>query len=254
MGIQVAINLLNIHNFNYCDKHNWQKTECNIGSNKIWICDRCNHELSLGKQNSNAEQIASFKARRLSNLKLSDDLKNKQFDNFEIYEHSLKNVVDDLRNYTNLIMTGEIKSNLLLIGPTGTGKSHLATGIVKLLNEKWMLSKSIGFIPSFKLAQREMDSWNDKDICNRNIYEEFAELDFLVIDDFGFDDAGRKMEIIQKILFLRHENGKPTVITSNLLKEECFELMGDRTKSRFCGNLYKCITVKSADYRLKDFD
>lgn len=151
-------------------------------------------------------------------------------------------------------MSGEKKSNLLLIGPTGTGKSHLATGVLKHLNTKWMLGKTIDFISSFKLAQKVMNSWGQADIASDDLFEEYSNMDFLVIDDFGFNDEGPKMKIIQKILFMRHENDKPTFITSNLLQDECLELMGDRVKSRFLGNLYKSLTVNFADYRLKDFD
>jgi DNA replication protein DnaC len=99
-----------------------------------------------------------------------------------------------------------------------------------------------------------MNSWGQADIASDDLFEEYSNMDFLVIDDFGFNDEGPKMKIIQKILFMRHENDKPTFITSNLLQDECLELMGDRVKSRFLGNLYKSLTVNFADYRLKDFD
>lgn len=240
-----------IYNSQFCDVHNCQKIEKILGKQKKWFCEVCTIPFR-GRQSSDDEQIAKFRSKRLAGLKLSKDLKTKDLDNFDIYEISQQKLVDDLRNYVDVVVSGEVKSNLLLIGPTGTGKSHLATGILKLLNEKWMLGKSIGFISSFKLAQQVMSSWGVHDSSSRDICNEFSELDFLVIDDFGFDDEGPKMKILQKILFLRHENGKPTIITSNLLEEGCLEIMDDRIKSRFWGNLHKCITVKCADYRLKD--
>lgn len=199
------------------------------------------------------EQAERFRKYRLNGLRFSNDLKHKTLENFEIFYESQQQTIYDLSVYVRMIIGGRFrKGNLFLLGPTGTGKSHLAVGILKLLNDKLNLSMTMGFISSYKMAQEEMNSWKNQGVYATDICEEYAKLDFLVIDDFGFNDDGQKMKIIQKILFMRHEGGVPTIITSNLLQEECLELMGDRVRSRFMGNLYKSIVIKGIDYRLKD--
>lgn len=250
----VIYNFQEAKNSVFCVVHDCQKNEKKVGDQVLLVCDKCNREFQDRRANNYDEQAIKFRALRLRNLKLSNDLKSKDFDNYQIYESKQKEIIEDLKVFVDVVMSGEKKSNLLLIGPTGTGKSHLATGVLKHLNTKWILGKTIDFISSFKLAQKVMNSWGQADIASDDLFEEYSNMDFLVIDDFGFNDEGPKMKIIQKILFMRHENDKPTFITSNLLQDECLELMGDRVKSRFLGNLYKSLTVNFADYRLKDFD
>lgn len=250
----VVLKLQDVINSSFCSTHNCQKYEKSVGTQMLWVCEKCNCELMDLRVNNYDEQANKFRELRVRNLKLSKDLKGKDLDNYQIYDVKQKDVVKSLKVFVDAVMSESAKTNLLLIGPTGTGKSHLATGVLKLVNDKWMLGKSMGFISSFKLAQEVMNSWGHSDMQGYDVCHEYSKLDFLVIDDFGFNDEGPKMKIIQKILFMRHENGKPTFITSNLPQDECFELMGDRVKSRFLGSLYKILTVNFADYRLKDFN
>jgi DNA replication protein DnaC len=234
----------------YCEIHKCKKVE-NKHKLPKWVCEQCCQDVLTNKKPDFSEQNRIFRKSRLKSLKLTNDLQAKDLANFEILDEQQNHCVNSLKRVSQMIVEGVLKTNVLLVGPTGTGKSHLAIGVLKMLNENWPLSKKLGYTTSSNLAQNIMNTWGTG--ATESFYEMYANLDFLVIDDFGFNDDGNKVKITQQILFLRHEYGKPTLITSNLLSEECFDLMGGRVASRFFGNLYKSIEVKGLDYRLKDF-
>lgn len=235
----------------YCEIHKCQKIKI-IYSFAKWECKYCLQDiLNRNDQRSFDEQNRGYFLNRLKCLNIPNDLQDKDLNNFIASDDLQKKCLDVLTSVIPMIMKGRPKTNVLLAGPTGTGKSHLAIGMLKLLNEQWAFSKTLGYISSTNLVQAVMDSW--KNGSGKNIYEEYAALDFLVIDDLGFNDEGNKIKIIQEVLFLRHTNGKSTLITSNLRVAECFELLGDRLASRFCGNLYKSLELTLPDYRLNDF-
>ena len=141
--------------------------------------------------------------------------------------------------------------NLIINGPTGVGKSHIAVGILKYCYELKYSRNSVCYTTSFGLANKVLATWNNPDLNEDDVLKEYTEIDILVIDDLGYDDSGKKAEIINKIIYRRHENQKSTIITSNLKTNQMLEYMDSRTSSRFLSNLYFDIQIDTEDFRLK---
>ncbi len=146
---------------------------------------------------------------------------------------------------------GKTFTNLLISGNTGTGKTHLANAIAKKLIDNGVtvlyLSASDFFelCKKFKMAQFE----NYKHAENELNFVLGAEC--LIIDDLGTESGtnatnSQLFNCIEK----RFLKKLPTVITTNLNKEEIGARYSDRVKSRLLAN-YSYLKMPGDDNRLK---
>lgn len=190
-------------------------------------------------------------SRKISNAQIPLDLKNKDLNNFLIYDEGDEEIVVLAKRYMEQIVEKQTHFNLIITGPTGVGKSHIAVGILKYCYELKYCKNSICYSTSFGLANKVIATWSNPDLNEEDVFKEYTEIDLLVIDDLGYDDMGKKAEIINKIIYRRHENQKSTIITSNLKANQVLEYMDSRTCSRFLSHLYSDIQIETEDFRLK---
>jgi len=188
---------------------------------------------------------------KIKNAQIPPDLKNKDLNNFIIIDEECEKIVDLAKRYVEQVVEKKTHLNLIINGPTGVGKSHIAVGILKYCYELKYPRNSVCYTTSFGLANKVLATWNNPDLNEDDVLKEYTEIDILVIDDLGYDDSGKKAEIINKIIYRRHENQKSTIITSNLKTNQVLEYMDSRTSSRFLSNLYFDIQIDTEDFRLK---
>lgn len=234
---------------NYCDKH-----ECNkeLVLKSRWVCNKCISESMKNGSNQYKEfSLKNLLSMKIKNAQIPLDLKNKDLNNFIINDEGDKQIVDLAKRYMEQILEKKIHSNLMITGPTGVGKSHIAVGILKYCYELKYFRNSVCYSTSFGLANKVIATWNNPDLNEEDVLKEYTEIDLLVIDDLGYDDIGKKAEIINKIIYRRHENQKSTIITSNLKANQVLEYMDSRTCSRFLSHLYSDIQMETEDFRLK---
>jgi len=105
--------------------------------------------------------------------------------------------------------------NVVFIGPTGVGKTGLATGI---------LLKAIqnGFRGRFIKAQDLFDEMYASlaDRSSRKLVDQLARLDILVVDELGYVNLRPEQTNIFFKLMEERYNRKATIITTNLEYEE----------------------------------
>lgn len=238
-----------LNELDYCEKH-----ECNkkLLFQCKWICNKCISE-SLKNASKQHEEILlkNLLSRRISNAQIPLDLKNKDLNNFLINDEEDEKIVVLAKRYMEQIVEKKTHLNLIITGPTGVGKSHIAVGILKYCYELNYFRNSICYSTSFGLASKVIATWKNPDLNEEDVLKEYTEIDLLVIDDLGYDDIGKKAEIINKIIYRRHENQKSTIITSNLKANQVLEYMDSRTCSRFLSHLYSDIQIDTEDFRLK---
>ncbi|TCB45159.1 ATP-binding protein [Acinetobacter terrestris] len=233
----------------YCEKH-----ECNkeLFFKCKWICNTCISE-SLKNASKQHEEIflKNLLSRKISNAHIPLDLKNKDLNNFLINDEEDEKIVDLAKRYMEQIVEKKTHLNLMITGPTGVGKSHIAVGILKYCYELKYFRNSVSYSTSFGLANKVIATWSNPDLNEEDVLKEYTEIDLLIIDDLGYGDIGKKAEIINKIIYRRHENQKSTIITSNLKANQVLEYMDSRTCSRFLSHLYSDIQIDTEDFRLK---
>jgi DNA replication protein DnaC len=104
---------------------------------------------------------------------------------------------------------------LLLIGNTGTGKTHLASAAANHLAGMGVVAL---YTTASDAGRRIRDTWKrNTGPSEREVYEVYALPQLLVIDEVGRVAADR--EILFEILDRRHQDTRPTVLLSNLPME-----------------------------------
>ena len=124
--------------------------------------------------------------------------------------------------------------NLLLIGPTGTGKTHLTTAIAKTVIES-------GYEVIYDSAQNIMSAFEeDKFRSGFGPYEpkstKYLECDLLIIDDLGTEFISTfTLSALYNLLNSRMNKSMPTVISTNLDRSALEKVYEDRIFSRIIG-------------------
>lgn len=114
-------------------------------------------------------------------------------------------------------------ANLVLVGPTGRGKTHAALAACR---EPFMAGRSVLFAPVVEL----LDALRPEGGMST---EPYCEADVLVLDDLGGERAtGWTAERLYLIVNRRWMERRPTVVTTNLEPAELTEAVGERTYDR----------------------
>lgn len=181
---------------------------------------------------------------------------NKQsFDNFDLSWYS-----DTKENYDRMVRNlavakkfvedfGKSYSNLLLIGATGTGKTHISTAIARALISR-------GFDVLYDTAQNIVAAFEDDrfhsgygEVERRS--EKYMECDLLILDDLGSEFVNQfTVSCIYNLINTRQNRGKSTIISTNLSSNELAGKYDGRIYSRIVGSNYKVLLFEGRDHRI----
>ncbi len=182
-------------------------------------------------------------------------IERQSFDNFDIekyrcdadvYAKMKINLLRAREFVKNFRKTGE---NLLFVGPTGTGKTHLSTAIAKEAIER-------GADVVYDSAQNMISAFEtDKFRGGSPSYEpkgdRYLECDLLIIDDLGAEfRTAFSTACLYNILNTRQNNALSTVISSNYTLAEIGEKYEGRISSRLFGTDYTLCLFGGRDQRI----
>lgn len=179
-----------------------------------------------------AESEAKIISDRLYNSGVTERHFDKTFDNYVVDTKERKFALDSMKYFVNKIMDGECK-NMILCGSVGTGKTHLCQAAIRYMventNQSNILMATIKEIIRYVRKTWSKDSENDE----QTIIDRLSNKQLLIIDEMGIQTGSdNELDIIFEIINNRYENRLPTVIISNLEKNELVDLLGNRIIDR----------------------
>jgi DNA replication protein DnaC len=128
----------------------------------------------------------------------------------------------------------ERRENVIALGPSGTGKTHVALGLGLAACQKGM---SIGFTTAASLVSEMMEARDERRLLR--FQKQMAAYQLLIIDELGFVPLSKTgAELLFELISQRYERGA-TLITSNLPFDEWTETLGSE---RLTGALLDRIT------------
>jgi DNA replication protein DnaC len=128
----------------------------------------------------------------------------------------------------------ERRENVIALGPSGTGKTHVALGLGLAACQKGM---SVGFNTAAALVSEMMEARDERRLLR--FQKQMAAYQLLIIDELGFVPLSKTgAELLFELISQRYERGA-TLITSNLPFDEWTETLGSE---RLTGALLDRIT------------
>ena len=183
------------------------------------------------------------------------DLIDKQtFDNFDLewykddndaYEAMRANLAA-ARSYVSSF--AKKRANLLLIGKTGTGKTHISTAIAREVI-------SLGFDVVYDSAQNIISDFESDKFRSGYGTEQrsakYLECDLLIIDDLGTEfQSSFTVSCLYNLINTRHNRGLATIISTNLSPDELVKKYEDRIYSRLVGHGTHVLLFRGKDKRI----
>ncbi len=128
----------------------------------------------------------------------------------------------------------ERRENVIALGPSGTGKTHVALGLGLAACQKGL---SVGFTTAAALVSEMMEARDERRLLR--FQKQMAAHKLLIIDELGFVPLSKTgAELLFELISQRYERGA-TLITSNLPFDEWTETLGSE---RLTGALLDRIT------------
>lgn len=222
----------------YTDVHYTCKECSDTGFTGTKMC-RCLKELLITK---------NIKSSGMGKL-----IEKQSFDNFEIgiyegedrkrMEYNLAYAKDYVKNFARE------GGNLLLIGTTGTGKTHLSSAIAKEI-----IHQGFGVIYDSTqniLSDFENDRFKSGYGPHDNVSDKYLECDLLIIDDLGTEYINQfTASCLYNLINTRENKGLATIISTNLSAKELAGKYEGRIYSRIVGSDYTVLFFSGKDKRI----
>ena len=182
-------------------------------------------------------------------------IEKQSFENFDLSVYSYDESVQTkmranlaaAKNYVKNF--GKDRGNLLLIGSTGTGKTHISTAIARELIHKGhdvIYDSAQNIISDF-----ESDRFRSGYGTAEPKSAKHLECELLIIDDLGTEFASQfTLSTIYNLLNTRQNKGLSTIISTNLSPAELASRYEDRVYSRIIGSGCKVLAFVGKDKRV----
>lgn len=175
------------------------------------------------------------------------------FKNYIVQNQGQKNAKAQCQSFAKDFNAG-VKRNLIMVGRTGTGKTHLSCAIARnVLDQR----SYVRYVTSEDMANEIANAWAKTDDSESSAVWRFTDYDLLIIDEYGLHDQHEsRLQLVHKVLYSRYDAKKPTVLISNLSlhstenSQGLKDNLGDRLWSRFQHDGLTLVECNWADSRI----
>lgn len=195
------------------------------------------------------EQREFFLQHRLRQAQIPRRFLNKSLKNFRSADAVRRQLVKGAEAFVKgFNLKGEFYPGLIMEGPVGCGKSHLAVSILREVIAKGYTG--LYYNSPDLLSEIRATFSNDQGPSEDDILEELANVDLLVLDDLGAEKvSGFVLDRFYLVINKRYENCKPIIVTTNLDQETLINRLGDRIVSRLLEMCQEFKHFPTEDYR-----
>jgi DNA replication protein DnaC len=169
------------------------------------------------------------------------------FKNYQPYNGATEKAAKIAKDYAIGVINGVLNRNLVLMGSTGTGKTHLAKTIAKTAKEKGLAVAYLEARELFELIKATFGHERH----NKMLFDEFKSFDLVVIDDVGLETKKQNeisWSVSEWTKIADARESKATVYTTNFDDLSLPEIIGQRAFSRMYMNT-SFIDLFTDDYR-----
>ena len=200
-------------------------------------------------------RMAGYETSGLGNLLREQSFENYSLDYFKNDEKAYRTmsaVVRMLREWAEHFTLGDssrpASENLLLVGGTGLGKTHLSTAVAKTVLDSGhdvLYTTAVGMVAAFE-AER---FGNSTGLTEESDLNRYYNVDLLIIDDLGTEVSNQfTVSSLFNVINTRINLRRPTIINTNLMQEELRRRYWDRITSRLFGE-YRILLFLGTDVR-----
>jgi DNA replication protein DnaC len=170
------------------------------------------------------------------------------------YQHAATDRADVLEWVAKFHADPRSSPSLLLLGPTGTGKTYQAYGAVRAAVTHVLPLRAGGYrAPRWKaLTYADLCASlrpRGKDYDPEATLEKYRQIELLFVDDLG---AAKTTEFVEEATYRlingRYEDMRPSIFTANLGLPELREAIGDRIASRLSETCVR-VVLEGSDRR-----
>ena len=214
-----------------------------FGGEPIWYgCPRCQFDRRHSDDPVTRSAGVTIHRDRLTNERLLDAGIPLRFQTCSLDTWSAGDSQDKLRawhmatGYVDAFAENfEVGRSMMLLGQVGTGKTHLATGILQQVIRNFGSQGLIGrYTTAGGIIRSVKDTFSNRERTESQVYADLVAPHLLIIDEVGVQH-GTDFErtVLFEVINGRYEQlRKPTIVVSNLGMADLRTCLGDRAVDR----------------------